>query len=61
MTIQDEQGKRSRWEHMLRQIKACDPMVERLRQQGVEVRWFTFAEDLQIAELILKMQGRIEL
>src|SRR5262249_32834066 len=47
MTIQDEQGKRSRWEHALRQIKACEPTGERLRQQGVEVRWFTFAEDVR--------------
>lgn len=47
MTIQDEQGKRSRWEHALRQIADCAPFVERLRsERQIEVRWYGFGEEL---------------
>ena len=45
MTIKDESGQ-SRWDYLLRTLRDCQPILERLRtEQGIETEFFHFARD----------------
>lgn len=45
MTVLDERGKQSRWEVLLRSLRAASTALARLRdEQGVEVKFFGFGE-----------------
>src|SRR5262249_51371887 len=48
MTIQDESGKESRWQLLLRTLKKSEPALQRLREeQQVEVLFHKFAGDVE--------------
>jgi uncharacterized membrane protein len=45
MTIQDEAGQ-ARWDYMLRTLRDCQPLLDRLRsEQGIDVEFYRFARE----------------
>src|SRR5262249_40223537 len=48
MTIQDEFGGQSRWNAMLKSLQACEPQLQRLRDEhNVGILFFRFAGDVR--------------
>ena len=47
MTIKDESGKRSRWEHLLKSLEKAAPLLQQLRDgRQMDVRFFKFAGEV---------------